>query len=233
MDFEQALLEQGFRPGTGRSQRGVRPFVAEPNPYLTYTVLVQDDGTALFTWEFAVGEYLRTKGIQFGSDETLNQFMFPREDDRGPQDGDWLHQAVERARDQLGSLRFPAAAEDEERADARVRVVEASEHDALAWEVIPTEEGDPDPPGEEVVVFRAGDARFSFGLWRRAPETGPMEPPYHEIAVLIEGEVEVTDRDGTVHRAGPGDVLVTPKGTKATWQALAPVKKFWAIYKER
>ena len=38
--------------------------------------------------------------------------------------------------------------------------------------------------------------------------------------------------DGTVHRAGPGDVLVTPKGSKATWRALSPVKKFWAIYEE-
>jgi hypothetical protein len=111
VDFEQALLELGFRPGTGRSQRGARTFVAEPNPYLTYTVHAQDDGKALFTWEFAVGEYLRTQGIQFGSDETLNQFMFPREDDRGPQDGDWLLGAVERARAQLGSLRFPSADE--------------------------------------------------------------------------------------------------------------------------
>jgi hypothetical protein len=27
-------------------------------------------------------------------------------------------------------------------------------------------------------------------------------------------------------------VLITPKGSKATWKALSPVKKFWAIYKE-
>ena len=111
MDFERALLELGFRPGTGRSQRGVRTFVAEPNPYLTYTVQAYGDGTALFTWEFAIGEYLATKGVQFGSDETLNQFAYPREDDRGPQEGDWLLGAIERARAQLGSLRFPSADE--------------------------------------------------------------------------------------------------------------------------
>ena len=116
--------------------------------------------------------------------------------------------------------------------DRSIRVITASAHDELAWEVIPTDAGDPNPPGEEVVVFRAGDGRFSFGLWRRAPETGPMEPPYHEIAVLIQGEVEITDEDGSVHLAGPGDVLITPKGSTATWRALSPVKKFWAIYKE-
>ena len=116
--------------------------------------------------------------------------------------------------------------------DRSIRVIRASDHDALPWEEIPTGEGDPNPPGEEVVSFRAADGRFSFGLWRRVPETGPMEPPYHEIAVIVEGEVEVHEEDGTVHRAGPGDVLITPKGSTATWKALSPVKKFWAIYKE-
>lgn len=116
--------------------------------------------------------------------------------------------------------------------DPSIRVIRAAEQDVLDWEVIPTEPGDPTPPGEEVVNFRAGDARFSFGLWKRAPETGPMDLPYHEIAVIIEGEVEVTGEDGTVHRVGPGDVLITPKGSKATWKALSPVKKFWAVYKE-
>lgn len=113
-----------------------------------------------------------------------------------------------------------------------IRVIKAGEHDALAWEEIPTEAADPNPPGEEVVSFRSGDAMFSFGLWRRDPETGPMDLPYHEIAVIIEGDVEVTEGDGTIHRVGPGDVLITPKGTEATWRALSPVKKFWAVYKE-
>lgn len=106
MNFQEALVKFGFHPTSGRAPRGVRVLVAEPNPFLTYTVQAFDDGTALFTWEFAVGEYLRTKGIQFGSDETLNQFAFPREDIRGPQDGAWLVEAIERAEAQLASIRF-------------------------------------------------------------------------------------------------------------------------------
>lgn len=115
-------------------------------------------------------------------------------------------------------------------ADDRIRLVKADED--LEWREIPTEPGDPTPPGEEVVLFRSGDQRFAFGLWRRAPETGPMEPPYHEIAVIVDGEVELIEEDGTVHRAGPGDVVITPKGSRATWRALSPVKKVWAIDKE-
>ena len=114
--------------------------------------------------------------------------------------------------------------------DPSIRVIEAGQDHH--WEVIPTAPDDPTPPGEEVISFRSGDGRFSFGMWRRAPETGPMAPPYHEIAVILEGEVEIVEEDGTLHRAGPGDVLITPKGSKATWRALSPVKKLWAIYKE-
>ncbi len=54
---------------------------------------------------------------------------------------------------------------------------------------------------------------------------------YHEISLILEGEVEVTEDDGTVHRAGPGDLLITPRGSRATWRSLSPVKKAWAIYK--
>jgi|SRR5215211_2494986 hypothetical protein len=106
MVFEEALAGFGFHPATERPARGAQTYVAEPNPYLTYTVQAFDDGTALFTWEFAVGEYLRTKGIQFGSDETLNQFAFPREDGRGPQAAEWLAGCIERAEGQLASIRF-------------------------------------------------------------------------------------------------------------------------------
>jgi len=37
-----------------------------------------------------------------------------------------------------------------------------------------------------------------------------MTRPYHEVSIVIEGVAEVVDPDGTVHRAEPGDVLVTP-----------------------
>jgi len=106
MEFREALDALGFRPATGGGPSGARVFVARPIRYMTYTVQAFEDGTALFTWEFAVGEYLATKGIQFGSDETLNQFMFPRQDERGPQDSAWLAGAIERAEQGLSSLRF-------------------------------------------------------------------------------------------------------------------------------
>jgi hypothetical protein len=106
VEFEETLIRLGFEASTERAPRGVRVYVSHPNPYLTYSVQAFEDETALLTWEFAVGEYLATKGIQFGSDETLNQYAYPREDIRGRQDGAWLAGAVERAEALLADVRF-------------------------------------------------------------------------------------------------------------------------------
>lgn len=104
MDFEEALRDLGF--GLTQDKGHVRYFSASPNPYLTYTVHAFDDGTALFTWEFAIGEYVATKQLQIGSDEHLNTFLFPREDARGPQDAAWLAGEIDRAESSLRSLSF-------------------------------------------------------------------------------------------------------------------------------
>jgi hypothetical protein len=106
VSFEDDLATLGFRPETGRSPRGVRIFTSHPSPFLTFTVQAFEDATALFTWEFAVGEYLSTKGLQLGSDETLNQFLFPRSDDRGPQDVAWVASQIEKAEQTLASVRL-------------------------------------------------------------------------------------------------------------------------------
>jgi hypothetical protein len=105
VEFEDALERFGFHERTNQRYES-RLFIAHPNPFLTYTVHAYEDGTALFSWEFALGEYLLTKGIQFGSDETLNQFAYPRSDVRGQQDGTWLASAIEQAEALLADVRL-------------------------------------------------------------------------------------------------------------------------------
>ena len=115
--------------------------------------------------------------------------------------------------------------------DTAIRTVDAGGDD-LDWTVIPTEPGDPAEPGEETVAFRSIDGQASVGLWRRVAETGPMDlSAYHEIACLLEGRVDVAPAgDGEVLSVGPGDVLVTPRGSKAEWRATTSVRKLWAVY---
>jgi hypothetical protein len=102
--FEEALARHGFSEVQDR--RDVRYYAASPSDYLTYSVHVQSDGTALFTWEFAIAEYMSTLGLQVGSDEHLNTFLFPREDARGPQDPAWLAAQLERTEALLRSISF-------------------------------------------------------------------------------------------------------------------------------
>jgi hypothetical protein len=43
---------------------------------------------------------------------------------------------------------------------------------------------------------------------------------YREVAIVLEGEVEITLEDGWMLRAGPGDVIDTPKGSSGYWKDL-------------
>lgn len=107
---------------------------------------------------------------------------------------------------------------------AEVRVVRPAH---VVWEEASRGPEEVEPAGEESTAFARGG--FSTGFWRRDQQNRRFERPYDEIAYIIDGEVELTLDDGLVVHAGPGDVLVTPKGSKGFWRNLTPVTKFWAI----
>jgi hypothetical protein len=106
MEFEDALGRLGFTLSGERGSKRPRAYAASPNRYLTFWVHALDDGTALFTWEFAVAEYLSSKGILLGSAEVLNLFMFPAADQTGPQDAEWVADAMARAEATLAAVDF-------------------------------------------------------------------------------------------------------------------------------
>jgi hypothetical protein len=102
--FEEALAGLGFT--RDREVRGTRHYLLRPTPYLTYWVQAREDGTALFTWEFAIGSFAASLGLQVGSDEHLNTFLFPREDAGGPQEPAWVAAQIERTEALLRSVRL-------------------------------------------------------------------------------------------------------------------------------
>jgi hypothetical protein len=107
VDFAEALDRLGFRRRDERTFGAAgEVYAAAPDRYLTYTLHVYDDGTALLTWEHAIADLLATKGMQLGAEEALNQFLYPREDQRGPQDGAWLIGAVDRVEAMLADVRL-------------------------------------------------------------------------------------------------------------------------------
>jgi hypothetical protein len=104
MDFFETLGRLGFVLAQDRPSRGVQTYRAEPNRYLSYWVHTYEDGSALFTWEFAITDYLLERGMQLGSSERLNTYMFPVEDQRGPQESAWLAHVIETTEARLRSV---------------------------------------------------------------------------------------------------------------------------------
>lgn len=93
MGFEEALRDLGFT--FSRRGRGGDTYEHRASDHLTYHVLDPGDGTLLFTWELAITEWAAARGMQVGSDEQLNTFLFPREDATGPRDAAWVSQQMD------------------------------------------------------------------------------------------------------------------------------------------
>jgi hypothetical protein len=56
---------------------GVRHFTLPGNRFLTYYVHVQDEETGgVFSWEFALGEFCESRGLQVGANDVLNVFLY-------------------------------------------------------------------------------------------------------------------------------------------------------------
>ncbi|MGO8683872.1 MAG: cupin domain-containing protein [Thermoleophilia bacterium] len=111
----------------------------------------------------------------------------------------------------------------------KIRVIKPTD---VIWEDAPRYAEETDPAGDEYTALESDDERFSTGLWQRDVQRRSFERQYHEIAFIIEGEVEITDDEGNLITAGPGNILIIPKGSQGFWKNLSPVKKFWAIYDE-
>jgi uncharacterized cupin superfamily protein len=113
--------------------------------------------------------------------------------------------------------------------DTRIRVIKPED---IGWEEAHRSAEETEPAGQEFTAAISVDDKFSFGLWKRDQQSRHFERPYHEIAYIIEGEVELTDDDGEMQVAGPGDIVITPRGCVGYWRNLTPVKKVWGIYEE-
>jgi uncharacterized cupin superfamily protein len=93
-----------------------------------------------------------------------------------------------------------------------------------------------DPPGQlpsggrESGIFSTAGGTVSTGFWEREPDTWSFERPYDEVALILEGDADIVTDDGRTLSVGPGDVLVTPKGSAGSWVIRETIVKFWVIY---
>ena len=117
-------------------------------------------------------------------------------------------------------------------AKAAVKAVEPS---ISADEMVVLDVTDPfiiegDQPVQRDYVYFTNDSEDMFvGLWDSTRFRSEMTPfPTHEFVQLVEGEVVITEENGTVSRFEPGDVFFVPKGTVCSWHAPGYVKKYYA-----
>lgn len=68
------------------------------------------------------------------------------------------------------------------------------------------------------------------GMWDSTPFESEMQPfPCHEFVQLLEGEITITEGDGTIHQFKAGDAFFTPEGTICSWKTTEYVKKLYSI----
>ncbi|MBW4974385.1 DUF861 domain-containing protein [Roseovarius mucosus] len=88
---------------------------------------------------------------------------------------------------------------------------------------------DTSTPQRDRILFSNDLGNFDVGLWDTQVLNTELEPfPYHEMAQVLEGEVYLTEADGTRHHFTAGDVFFIPAGTPCIWHVPSYLRKFYA-----
>jgi uncharacterized cupin superfamily protein len=79
--------------------------------------------------------------------------------------------------------------------------------------------------------FTSADGKLQVGFSHYSTVTLQLTDWYaNEFMYFLEGQVEITDEEGSSKIYGPGDAIVMPKGFNGTWRQLSPIKKIHVSY---
>ena len=88
--------------------------------------------------------------------------------------------------------------------------------------------GSPDPRGENAYADPSG---LRAGIAIYGPCTVRLEGyPADEYCFLIEGDLLVTDPDGTVTLYKPGDAFLLPRGYRGDWHMPNGIRKYYVVF---
>jgi len=94
----------------------------------------------------------------------------------------------------------------------------------------PFEISGPAPLQREHTIFTNDAGNMFVGVWYSEAMVSEMRPfPTHEFVQMLEGEVTITEADGTAQTFISGDCFFVPKGTVCSWKIDKYVKKYFAI----
>ncbi|GAA6150287.1 hypothetical protein NBRC116586_33500 [Pseudooceanicola nitratireducens] len=67
------------------------------------------------------------------------------------------------------------------------------------------------------------------GIWEAGPHCQRESADYDEMCHILDGQVRLTDEDGTERVFGPGDSFTITRGFRGTWENLTHVRKVYFI----
>ncbi|MEO1732186.1 MAG: cupin domain-containing protein [Pseudomonadota bacterium] len=89
-------------------------------------------------------------------------------------------------------------------------------------------------PQRDEVIFTNDHGNMEVGLWDTQAMSTDMAPfPWHEFAQVLDGEVTITEPDGTRHVFTAGDVFFIPAGTICSWRVPHYLRKYYATLDAR
>jgi len=84
----------------------------------------------------------------------------------------------------------------------------------------------------DIVLLESEDDKLLVGIGDSDPVdyTNTKGYPYDEVMFFAKGGVELTNADGSVMTAGPGDTVTLPKGWTGRWFSPQGYRKVYIIY---
>ncbi len=102
--------------------------------------------------------------------------------------------------------------------------------DSDAWDPYPLPaetivSGDPAAKVHWARVSAPGEPAYYAGVWTAEPSTFNFAFELNETAVILEGEIVVTQEGGPTLHLRAGDVATFPKGARTRWEIRSRLKK--------
>jgi uncharacterized cupin superfamily protein len=86
------------------------------------------------------------------------------------------------------------------------------------------------PAQRDSSCFTNDAGNFFVGMWDSEAFESELRPfPCYEFVKLLEGEVTISEEDGSAQTFRAGDAFFVPKETVCSWKTHGYVKKFYAI----
>lgn len=78
----------------------------------------------------------------------------------------------------------------------------------------------------ESIAFPSKDGKHFVRIWESGPGILQTDGyPYDEYCLVVEGKLEITNKDGSTAVFVPGDSFVIPKGWQGKWNMKSKFKK--------